>query len=1260
MNDSFVRLKTGLITLLLVGSIFIPRIPHLLGDTLFIAGCVCIFAVWLTQMMLVKKIATKLTPFNNVLFVAGVILLISLLISPHFLEGFYAYLKLACLILIAFVILNHEEPKKLANYLSYALIITSAVLALAALAEYLLGLWGTPAGGRVQVSFPNPNHFAGYLAAGMMLLAFFLLDNENQGRNRVLLSIILIIELMALIATKSKGGFLSAWFGIALLLFWKQRRWAYRYVSFSALFLLIVLVSPLKNTIFHRELSDPFTFEKVALFKETFAYIKDHLFLGTGFETFKYYYPQYKSMPELRSAPYVHNEFLNVWTDMGLLGFGAFLGFLWIYFSSSYRLLKENTFGFLKGFVAVSAGLLLHSMVEFNFHTPALALLFTACASLVGNFSKEQKGQRLEITTLSPQAGVTTVWIGVACLSVILTCPILAQKYADRGEEAYRNLNYVEAINDYSKAVKLNPLNAEILEQTARVYFKIGTNLQDEIFLWASEHYMEKAVRLESLNPFRYRSLVGLYEKRGKLDKAVSVYPAILEMAPNVKSFRLEYDALVVRAKKKIKMPTLAHELGHTYGFGGALSGSDALEEYTTDPALPPDKPFGGKGINNTTIYESKDNRARYLSNGFRKYCFMGNSTPSRSWIENSHFNTLITTLQREVDPETIHITGTIFKADNRVEIDSLFPLKHDTVSVPSEFATEEYNIESVSSTGEILFRLPIGISPEGYTYDLPIPESENPFSVSVPYHPDTARFLIKHNNTVIKEIVRSPRPPFVKIKVLNIENGQLILSWDSDDPDGDHLIFDIYCSKDNGSSWDIVTIDCENTMYRVPLDQLPGGPLIFQISATDGFNTAEDISRPIQIEDKPPVIGELSSPYTGSEFLAGEQIRFSAFISDLEDDDIAEKATWSSSIDGEFGKGIPFEYSTLSLGDHTITLSVIDSEGKIATSSVHIKITEKQNPDVSVKEITVQTPFLFQYPVVGEETEITAKIFNIRTEAFCDVAFYIDGILMQKLGNILCEANQYTDIPLKWTPTENRPYKIRVELSNFNPYDEYADNNCLEKTIKVIKRQIPFKSFNVKEMTIHWAQGKHDQNKFQLAGKIDLPDDYTTDMLKKQGAVTLSIEKNAGGAFTQTSTLDFSEKGPIWRHKAPKSQQTTAKETLLIEKMLIFWLPESVQNKPGKDGKGHHKRTGWFMIQGNINIPDTDQATLLPKATLTLDIPLQNTTAAGSLQSSETVTFKTQKDHWLYNTTPHERWRHYKDSWWEDKDIKMLKKTNF
>ncbi|MFZ1755045.1 MAG: hypothetical protein WAU10_14950, partial [Caldilineaceae bacterium] len=60
----------------------------------------------------------------------------------------------------------------------------------------------------------------------------------------------------------------------------------------------------------------------------------------------------------------------------------------------------------------------------------------------------------------------------------------------------------------------------------------------------------------------------------------------------------------------------------------------------------------------------------------------------------------------------------------------------------------------------------------------------------------------------------------------------------------------------------------------------------------------------------------------------------------DLEDGSVPEdKLTWSSSLQGEVGKGYEVAINTLTPGKHTLTLTAVDSQGISGSTSVDIFI---------------------------------------------------------------------------------------------------------------------------------------------------------------------------------------------------------------------------------------------------------------------------------------------------------------------------------
>lgn len=546
MNDNsrFLNLKTILLTMLLAGSVAIPGIPHQFGDTLIIVSIWCFFGIWLTQMIVAGTLKTSLTVFNKIILAGLAAALIGLVRSPHLYESLQAFLKLTALFMFGLVILNYEDRERVFSTILKTTIVISIVLSFLAVYEYCFGLWGVPANGRVQVLFPNPNHFAGFIALAMTFALSALLSVPERSWFRWLIWLSLATGTVALVLAASKGGVLSLCLGFFIVLFYKRRVWSYIFITGIMLALIVVLFTPLKETVFNREINDPFTFEKKELYTETFNYLKDYPILGTGLETFKYYYPRYKSMPELRSAPYVHNEILNLWSDLGILGVFAFVWGLVVVFSKMHLLISKESKFYLTAFMGGIAGIVAQSMFEFNLHDPAIALLFMGmiCAGI--SLSKEETGKMKTLEIRRPVLGLVLLWGLLLLAVIILICPLYAQNQAEKGDQVLAGGNYLQSIEYYQTAVKYNPLSAEIRSKSAQAYYLEGKLLKDEIFFWAAQHSLEKAIQLEPLNPFRWRDLSFYHARFSRWPEARVAYARVIAMAPNVEKFKKEFDSL--------------------------------------------------------------------------------------------------------------------------------------------------------------------------------------------------------------------------------------------------------------------------------------------------------------------------------------------------------------------------------------------------------------------------------------------------------------------------------------------------------------------------------------------------------------------------------------------------------------------------------------------------------------------------------------------------------------------------------------------
>ena len=82
-----------------------------------------------------------------------------------------------------------------------------------------------------------------------------------------------------------------------------------------------------------------------------------------------------------------------------------------------------------------------------------------------------------------------------------------------------------------------------------------------------------------------------------------------------------------------------------------------------------------------------------------------------------------------------------------------------------------------------------------------------------------------------------------------------------------------------------------------------------------------------------------IAAPVDGTVAQPGDAVTFTASATDAEDGDLNASLVWTSSIDGPIGTGSSFTTSTLSLGTHWITASVVDGSGRTGLQTIHVSV---------------------------------------------------------------------------------------------------------------------------------------------------------------------------------------------------------------------------------------------------------------------------------------------------------------------------------
>lgn len=252
-----------------------------------------------------------------------------------------------------------------------------------------------PRGGDLFGPYVNRNHFAGFVElvapTGLALMAF-------RGLRRDILplaTLLTIIPVSALILSGSRGGILSFAFEIGVLaLLVRSRRSregphmaAVGIVALAAVALIawigagkaIERFSTLPN-------SDTSLARRGTMARAAAEIVRDHPIFGAGLGTLVAVYPRYEKLYDGRVVEHVHDDYMEGLAETGLLGGLCGIAFLTLLYRQARRDFEAEQGHFSRalhaGAIVALAGLLLHSIVDFNLHIPSNALLFLVQAHL--------------------------------------------------------------------------------------------------------------------------------------------------------------------------------------------------------------------------------------------------------------------------------------------------------------------------------------------------------------------------------------------------------------------------------------------------------------------------------------------------------------------------------------------------------------------------------------------------------------------------------------------------------------------------------------------------------------------------------------------------------------------------------------------------------------------------------------------------------------------------------------------------------------
>jgi len=595
-------IETSIIALvILIPIVFYPRcITVFLPAKELIAEILVLLALMFWGFRMINRDEIKLifTPLNFPILSFVSICLLSLIWS----NSFFVSLKELSLFLtgplLYFVLTNNISEKQQINRILNTILIVGGLFGIYGILQYNgidFAFWAGNIG-RQQVFglFGNVNYFAvsgsliltftrgSYLAVGISSFFMFSLYLARQGKGFIkehkkififiLALIVLVTFLFAIPNPLNKPG---------------------------------TVISKIKSRISISQFAKGSSLKRrEAIWKFTSLMIKDHPLLGSGIGTYKYnslsYQAKFFEQAESRSiyphgfADKAHNEYLQLWAELGIVGLGIFIWLMVSYFSYGIKLLRKIKDSYKRGIIIGLMGSIMAVLVDgifgFPLHLPATIVLFWLVLALtIATIKIEADGGKNYIIkkNLNPISRFKSLlYIFIILLTVFLcitvTRPFIARTYLYYANKEIKDENWNKAIKMDEEALKWDPYLGE-------AYYDIGKILEIKgIYNSSLEYFMKASKYIDHIALPQDIALI--YLKKGQLDKAVMKLKQAISYQRDEKSMVSLYSELgnTYLRVKRYKPAEIAFKnslkinpdfINAHYGLAGAYLNQNKIEE---------------------------------------------------------------------------------------------------------------------------------------------------------------------------------------------------------------------------------------------------------------------------------------------------------------------------------------------------------------------------------------------------------------------------------------------------------------------------------------------------------------------------------------------------------------------------------------------------------------------------------------------------------------------------------------------------------
>jgi O-antigen ligase len=325
-------------------------------------------------------------------------------------------------------------------------------------------------GFRASGFYGYPNHLAGFLEVTLLMGLSVALWSRWPRWARILAGYVSLVCLLGLLATGSRGGYISGTVGLLTFGLLSLRlvgrlsseRVIGLIVAGGLMTLLVVwgiqqLVA--RSYDLHARASETLTVDpaRINLWRAAWRQLELKPLTGTGSRTYLYYGRQFRAAAIQTDPVHAHNDFIQFLAEYGILGFAVVGVFLETHLrngwrSSAIRMSRtsfeagSNSLALTVGALSATAACLVQSFLDFNLHSPANMLVMAFVFGLLADSGTADDSTSSvddpTATGLSPYARLALPALGLGAMVRLL--PMLpAEYYAERARISISDWRFI-------------------------------------------------------------------------------------------------------------------------------------------------------------------------------------------------------------------------------------------------------------------------------------------------------------------------------------------------------------------------------------------------------------------------------------------------------------------------------------------------------------------------------------------------------------------------------------------------------------------------------------------------------------------------------------------------------------------------------------------------------------------------------------------------------------------------------------------------